>query len=274
MEKLQAALATAREQRNRQTTTHNRDRHGPEGRMADASVSNLWLDLKPFEPVESRLRTHRVVTSHASSEATPFDVLRTKILLQMRKNNWTRLAITSPMPRSGKTTVACNLALGLGRQRDLRAALFDLDLKDPSIHSFFGHQPEHSSGEVLAGDVSFAEQALRIGSNVAVSMGHKLELDPTRLLLAEDTALRLDEIEATYKPDVMIFDLPSILSGDNARAFLKNVDCALIVTRANSTRYGQFDTCEREIAQYTNVLGVVLNACKYSGAPGDDGLVG
>lgn len=272
MEKLQAALASAREERSRQTA-HHRDRRGPEARMADASVSNHWLELTPFDPVESRLRTNRVVTSHASSEATPFDVLRTKILLQMRKNNWTRLAITSPMPQSGKTTVACNLALGLGRQRDLRAALFDLDLKDPSIHKFFGHKPPHSPGEVLAGEVSFAEQARRIGSNVAISMGHKLEQDPTRLLLDEATAQRLDEIEAAYRPDVMIFDLPSILSGDNARAFLKNVDCALIVARANATRYGQFDTCEREIAQDTNVVGVVLNAYRYSGVPGDDGTV-
>ena len=58
----------------------------------------------------------------------------------------------------------------------------------------------------------------------------------------------------------MIYDTPSILVGDNTRAFLKNVDCALIVVRANNTKYGHFDACEREIAEYTNVLGVVLNA--------------
>ena len=58
----------------------------------------------------------------------------------------------------------------------------------------------------------------------------------------------------------MIFDMPSILVGDNTRAFLKNVDCALIIVRANGTRYGHFDACEREIAEHTNVLGVVLNA--------------
>jgi Mrp family chromosome partitioning ATPase len=70
----------------------------------------------------------------------------------------------------------------------------------------------------------------------------------------------LHSIQATYEPDIMIFDMPSILVGDNTRAFLKNVDCALIVARANNTKYGHFDACEREIAEYTNVLGVVLNA--------------
>jgi protein-tyrosine kinase len=63
----------------------------------------------------------------------------------------------------------------------------------------------------------------------------------------------------------MIFDLPSILIGDDARAFLQHVDCALILTRADQTRYGDFDSCEREVREYTNVLGVVLNGYRHSG---------
>ncbi len=66
----------------------------------------------------------------------------------------------------------------------------------------------------------------------------------------------------------MIFDMPSILVSDNTRAFLSNVDCAVIIARANNTRYGHFDACEREIAEYTNVLGVVLNAFPTKDTPG------
>jgi len=50
------------------------------------------------------------------------------------------------------------------------------------------------------------------------------------------------------------------LVNDETRAFLRNVDCALIVIRASVTRYAQFDICEQEIAEQTNVLGTVLNA--------------
>jgi len=46
---------------------------------------------------------------------------------------------------------------------------------------------------------------------------------------------------------------------DDTRAFLKNVDCALIIVRADQTKYSHFDISEREIAEHTNVLGVVLN---------------
>lgn len=260
MEKLQAALEKARGTRQATGAPSQRDQaqHGRPHRST--SVDGLWQDLTPFEVRPHQLERNRLVTRQANAKAAPFDILRTKVLVQMRQNGWKRLAITSPMPQSGKSTTACNLALGLGRQKDLRTMLLDLDLRDPSVSAFLGVQPEHEIGSVLNGEVSFADQAMRYGSNVAISMAKRPDADPARLLLAEETARAIDDIEKTYQPDLMIFDLPSMLVNDDTRAFLKNVDCALIVVRANLTRYGQFDVSEREIAEQTNVLGVVLNA--------------
>ena len=258
MEKLQAALEKARSRREVGTQIKNprsEATRSPLGRKA-----NLWAELKEIELSAPVLFDHHVVSQKAGAKTTPFDILRTKILLQMRSNGWKRLAITSPMPQSGKTTMACNLALGLGRQGELNTMLFDLDLQDPSIGDFLGYKPEVHIGDMLAGKVTFAEQAVRLGNSVAVSIATHREKDPTRVLLANQTQKTLDEVQAIYDPDIMLFDMPSILTGDNTRAFLKNVDCSLIVARANDTKYGHFDACEREIAEYTNVLGVVLNS--------------
>jgi Mrp family chromosome partitioning ATPase len=266
MEKLQAALAKAR--KSREQISAQRDPLQPQSRPQTAGtrpLDGLWNDLAPCELSEESLLRHRLVTHEATSAAAPFDILRTKVLLQMRQNNWTRLGITSPMPRSGKTTTSCNLALGLGRQRDLRAVLMDTDLRDPSVHHFFGVRPPHGIGELLHGQVGFAQQALRIGDNIACSMATAPENDPARVLLSGQTANVIKSVEDEYQPDIMIFDLPSVLPHDDTRAFLENVDCALIVVRANETRYGQFDKCEREVAEYTNVLGVVLNAYSTGG---------
>jgi protein-tyrosine kinase len=266
MEKLQAALEKAREARTAKPPAVPLSARKARPGTSPSGVDQTWNALTPFEVDDRHLLQHLVVSRAAGQAATPFDILRTKTLLQMRQNGWKRLAITSPMPRSGKTTLACNLALGLGRQRDIRSMLFDLDLRDPSIHHFFEITPPHSIGEMLTGEISFAEQGLRYGDNVAVSMARYPENDPTRLLLAEETAEVLDTIEAAYKPDLMVFDLPSVLVNDDTRAFLKNVDCALIVIRAETTRYHQFDVCEREIAEHTNVLGVVFNAYRHAEA--------
>jgi len=263
MERLQAALDKARKSRDTPVDPPRRRVNSRVLRDQHTGQESLWQALAPFTVQPRHLETHRIVTHAATRAATPFDILRTKVLLQMRQNGWKRLAITSPMPKSGKTTTACNLALGLGRQRDLRAMLFDLDLRDPSVHTFFESNPPHSIEQLLNGEVGFAQQGLRIGENVAVSMSHGPIADPTQLLLDEQTTEVLDAVEAEYKPDLMIFDLPSVLVNDDTRAFLKNVDCALIVIRADVTHHSQFNTCEREIAEQTNVLGVVLNAYRY-----------
>jgi len=259
MEKIQAALEKARARRDvsgqgaAQPTV-------PPSSPATGRKARLWADIKEIAMSPEALSHHRVVTQKASDEAAPFDILRTKVLLQMRQNGWKRLAITSPMPQSGKTTTACNLALGLGRQSGLRVMLFDMDLKNPSVSKFIGYRAEVPIADMLSKKVAFADQAVRVGENVAISLSENIETDPTRILLSHQTEETLDELQATYEPDMMIFDMPSILMGDNTRAFLKNVDCALIVARANTTRYGHFDTCEREVAEHTNVVGVVLNA--------------
>lgn len=264
MEKLQAALEKARKSRQVESAksphTSRHKTNAPRGN----GVDTLWQNLPQFDTSHRHLETQRIFTRVAGAKATPFDILRTKVLLQMRQNGWKRLAITSPMPRSGKTTTACNLALGLGRQQGMRSILLDLDLRDPSVSKFVDTTPDHSIGDVLTGDVAFEDQAMRFGDNVAFSMSKAPESDPTRLLLAEDTVSVIDNIEKTYQPDIMIFDLPSMLVNDDTRAFLKNADCALIVARAGMTRYGQFDACEREIAEHTNVVGVVLNAFRYA----------
>lgn len=261
MEKLQAALERARQ--NRSSTNAKRPLLSKAPKARPTNVDDLWAELPNITLKADTLEKNRLVTQAPNNKATPFDILRTKVLLQMRQNGWKRLAITSPMPNSGKTTMACNLAMSLGRQRDLRTIVMDFDLRDPSIYKFLDYTPKHSLGEVISGKVDFSEQAVRLNDNVVFSLTSHAERDPARLLLAEDTSAVIDAIDQAYEPDIMIFDLPSLLVNDDTRAFLKNVDCALIILRANKTQYSQFDQSEREIAEQTNVLGVVLNAFKY-----------
>lgn len=257
MEKLQKAIEKARHKRDDTTPA------APRAKPRAKSNVDDWAALKPLELDSALLHRNRVVTLTANAAATSFDILRTKILLQMREQGWTRLAITSPHPACGKTTIACNMALGMTRQPDLNAMLFDLDLRRPGVARTLGHTPEHSIREMIVGNVDFDAQAVRVGGNLAISMARTPMADPTSLLLDQATTDRLNAIEAAYKPDLMIFDLPPLLTGDDTRAFLKNVDCALLVVRAEETKSAQIDTSEKEIAKYTNVLGMVLNSCRH-----------
>jgi Mrp family chromosome partitioning ATPase len=204
-----------------------------------------------------------VVAVGGGAEANAVDMLRTRIVQLMRQNGWKRLAVTSPDKSAGKSTTCCNLLASLSRQTDRRTMLFDLDLRRPALASILGHKGELSFAAVLAGEVPFEKQAVRFSEMSAVSMNYRPERNPSELLLSDRTASVLAQIEKTYQPDIMIFDMPPMLVTDDALAFLKNVDCAMIVAGAESTTIDQIDTCEKEIAGQTNMLGVVLNKCRY-----------
>ncbi|MEP1612838.1 MAG: CpsD/CapB family tyrosine-protein kinase [Roseobacter sp.] len=267
MEKLQAALAKARDQR----AGLSDPAPAPRQQSVEPEIPpSTWEGLKRIDLSTDVLRKNRIVSQEAIQASNSFDVLRTKTLMLMQENGWNRLAITSPGSGSGKSTMACNLALGLGRQSNLRTMLFDFDLGDPSIHTYFGIESPNNFSEVLSGKVPFEDHALRVSENVAVVVSPTPEADPTRLILSDTMPTFLDWAQDLYAPDVMIFDLPSILGGDRARAFLKHTDCALIVAMADRTGFGHFDVCEREVAESTNVLGVVVNGCHPRGMPRDD----
>ena len=58
--------------------------------------------------------------------------------------------------------------------------------------------------------------------------------------------------------------MPPMLMSDDAMAFLPHVDCVLLVAAAEKSRLDEVDKCEQELAEQTNVLGVVLNKCRYT----------
>lgn len=266
MEKLRSALDQARSERAQSAQKKTgKDLGGrPSGatQVAD-DIQRLWAALPEGAPDPAHLTRNRVVTHSYSREATVFDILRTKMVLQMRKNGWRKLAITSATPTCGKTTVTCNMAMGLSRQNELRAVVMDLDLRNPSMSQMLGLTPSRDVTRVLDGEIPFEEQALRIRESVAVSLAKSRAMDPTRFLLGQTTDEALARIEAEYAPDLMIFDTAPVMVSDDTRAFLGKVDCAMIVACAERTTVKQIDTCEREIAEQTNVLGVVLNQTRF-----------
>ncbi len=270
MEKLQAALARAREKRNndgrpvRSDYSHSA-RSNLRGSKREA-VDARWEEIPTFEAPEKALHKSRVYAGEATPEAQHFDILRTKLLLEMRRNNWTRIAITSATPGCGKTTMACNLIAGFGRQPEDRGILFDLDFRRPSVAKTFGAAPSASLKDVFLEDVEFKDQALRFQPNTAISVTTRPHSDPAQIILSSQTAEVLDQIQADYTPDLMLFDMPPILVSDETRGFLKLVDAVLILAAAENTTVAQIDEVEREVARYSNVAGIVLNKARFMSA--------
>ncbi len=228
-----------------------------------AEVDAAWADLAPVRLDPRHLQRNRIVAHGSGSEAVPFDMMRTRFLQQMRLNGWTRIAVTSPSPSCGKSTVAANLAFSLARQSDLRVILAEVDLRRPVLTSMLGIAARHSFGGVLSGSAQFGDNAVRSGENLAIATSALPMRASAEVLQAPRAAEVIAAIDARYAPSVMIFDMPPMLVGDDVMAFADKVDCVLLIAAAESSTIAEVDSCERDLAQQTNVLGVVLNKCRY-----------
>ncbi|KFE34399.1 CpsD/CapB family tyrosine-protein kinase [Thioclava atlantica] len=231
-------------------------------------VGGAWNALKPFEPNPVQLRTSRVVAREGGAEAAPFDLMRTKILQQMRTNGWTRLAITSPTAGCGKSTIALNLAFSFARQHELYSLLIEADLRRPTLARLLqieqSEPPGPQMSDVFTGAAEFADHARRIGDNFALGVNSRPAGRPSELLNASTTPQALKRIEAIYAPDLVIFDTAPVLVSDDTLALAEHVDCVLIIAAAEESTIKQIDLCERELAERTNVMGVVVNKFRFA----------
>ena len=261
MERIQEALAKARAQRQQQGSSTRTQHVAPPAPRQP--VEEAWGALAPFKLNRAGLRRQRVVATEAGRDAAPYDLLRTKIIHQAQINDWCRVAIVSPDMAAGKTTTLANLAFSFERQRDMRVICLDLDLRRPTLHKVLTQKPDHSMADVLEGRVRFAEHGLRLGERVGFGLNNGPSPNPSEILLSRAARDVLDGIEQDYAPDLTFFDISPLNASDDNIAFLQNVDCAVIIAAAESTPMNRIDQAERQVAELTNVMGIVLNKCRY-----------
>lgn len=264
MERLHAALEKARAKREALEPGQATRVKGQPRPKATESVSDAWAELAPLVIKERKLVRNRVITLGGGADAAPYDMLRTKITQKALAEGWRRIAITSPHSACGKSTTAANLAFSMGRQKDMRTLVLDFDLRRMGLAKILAQKLEHSMGDVLERRVAFKDHGLRYEDNVAFGLNFGTVKDPSEILQSRKTIDVISEIEATYKPDIVIIDTPPLMASDDSYGFLKNVDCALLIIAAEQTSMAEIDVAERQLAELTKVMGIVLNKCRYT----------
>ncbi|MFA7433236.1 MAG: CpsD/CapB family tyrosine-protein kinase [Gemmobacter sp.] len=272
MERLQVAVAKAREARNRERAERPAPAPGQAAAVLSSAapttpevVTAAWQALAEMKVDRAQLNRKRVVSIETGPEAGPYDLLRTRIIHQAQTHGWKRVAVVSPHSGCGKTTTVANLAFSFGRQRDLRTMLIDVDLRRPALATLLLQKPAHTMADVFEGRIPFAEHGLRYGGNLAFGLNRGPVRNPSELLQSLQTRQVLEDLDETYAPDLMIFDISPLMASDDNIAFLQHVDCAVLVAAAERTPMDQIDVAERQISELTNVMGIVLNKCRYSG---------
>jgi Mrp family chromosome partitioning ATPase len=213
------------------------------------------------------------------------------------------ILVTSALPGEGKTTLTKSLAVGFfegGRN----VLLIDADLRRPTLHRFFGVEPEQGLSDVLRSTTSLssavhavaplngevqhvAEQDMTAKANAvsleskAASNGHStaagpvLHLlasggevaDPAALLGSVQMARLLAEAAATY--DVVLIDSSPLLAVSDVVPLATSVDGVIVVTRSQYTTREAAQSFRKALERLPDVtvVGLVANGVRDSTVP-------
>jgi len=215
---------------------------------------------KVVDVSQSVLEKNRLVAALAGHELTDaYRILRTRVLQSMNKNDWHTLAITSPASGAGKTLTAINLSISLAREVNRTVLLVDFDLRRPSVHSYFGYDPEYGLSDYLFGDIEL-ESILFSPSidRLVILPGRESVHNSSEMLRSPKMVALVEELKSRYSDRLIIIDLPPILAVDDALAFAPFVDSMLMVVENGATKK---EDLEKAMALLKNVplVGTVLN---------------
>lgn len=231
------------------------------GASPDREVALAYWDDLPALAVEPKALLKKRIVAHDASrpETEIFSVLRTKVLLEIRKHGWKRVAITSPTRGCGKSLVSANLAISLSNHPDLRTVLLDMDLRQPSLNEYFGIETENSISDALTGKVGISAALNRIGPRLAVGVGVNALANTGAILSSQATKEALREIETKYEPDLILFDTPPMNYLDDMLALFTETDAVILLLGGGTSTQEETETAKAMIEKHSTLLGIVLN---------------
>ncbi len=220
----------------------------------------IYTETQVFRPSQHVLDENRILGGLSAGVATDaYRMLRTRVLQKMRDNGWTSLMVTSAGVGEGKSLTATNLAISLAREVSHTVLLADLDLRRPGLHELFGFQPKAGVVDCLRDGVPISDVLFNPSIDRLVVLPARQRVESSSELLGSPEMLDvIADIKNRYPDRIVIFDLPPVLSTDDALAFSPNVDAVLLVVQEGHTSQSELRAVY-EVLGDANILGVVLN---------------
>ncbi len=210
----------------------------------------------------AHLASNRIIAhDHGELHATSFNMLRTQVLQSMDAKDWRFLGITSPTSNCGKTVTAVNLALSIGRQPERSALLLDLDLRKPQVAKCLGLRPKDGVLSVLENRCPLADAIVEVGIGDCRMMVLPTESPTSRSsdrMASRAMNEMMQQIKEEFRSQIIIVDLPPLLTSDDVLAVLPKLDCVVLVTAVGTTRPTEVKDSAKHL-QSTEVVRLVVN---------------
>ncbi len=201
------------------------------------------------------------------------------------------IAVTSGLPREGKTTTTVNLAVSLALS-GARVAVIEADLRRPMIHRYFHVSSAAGVSTVLAGMHDLPRVMQRVKIDQFAPVGHKagrgaslqkqternllciasgpLPPNPAELIGSQQMKTLIEDAAALA--DYVLIDTPPVLVVADALGLMAQVDAVVVCARINSTTIEearQVRTLMHRIGART--IGVVAGGVKAASGRRYDG---
>ena len=229
-----------------------------------------WHELDNVEPGTSRkdgTALPVVDAARDSASVRAFDQLRTRLRQITQEHGWTNIGITTPTSGCGNTFTAVNLALSLSRVKGSRTVLMDFNLRRPGVAKALDVTSRGSMRDFLMGNSPIGDHMVKVSDTLALGLNNGADAEPAETLQSAEAAHTMERMRATLQPEIVLYDLPAMLTHDDVSAYLPQLDGVLLVSDGTQTMGRELMECERLLNNQVPLLGVVLNRARADSIP-------
>jgi len=231
------------------------------------------LKFKSKQSAAERLNAMANGNHHQFTEA--IRTIRTGIMLSAIDNPHKVILVTSALPGEGKSTVAANLAIAMGKLE--RVLLLDADLRRPTVGKHFGmNTKEKGLSELVSGAATFKDCLERNEEyNIDVMHAGIIPPNPLELLASNRFKAVLKSMENHY--DRIIIDSTPVQAVSDVLVMSQYAKGVVYVVKADITPERVIKNCLKRLREVNApIIGVVLNQVdiKKSVRYGHDGYEG
>ena len=172
------------------------------------------------------------------------------------------LAISSPIPNSGKTTVSLHLgqaAAAMGQ----RVLIVDTDLRRPSLQNRLGLRGQQGLTEFVTAGLGFEEvlQKVPLDNNLFVVTAGTVPPDSTKVLSSKRMQRFMEQAKQNF--DLVLYDTPPLLGFADAYLVAAQTAGFLMVVGLGRMKRSLLERSMEELrVSGINALGVVVNGAK------------
>jgi capsular exopolysaccharide synthesis family protein len=193
--------------------------------------------------------------------AEEFRIIRTQVLFGNPDLSHKLIAITSPSPGDGKTSLAVNLAISIAKA-GRRVLLVDGDLRKPDVHRVFNIPDSPGFAELIQGshEPGAVIKKSEIDGLEILPAGTPINR-PSELLSRPEMARLLSALGELY--DHIVIDTAPLLPVSDTHVLAGMVDGVIVSFNAEVDRDTVSVTQDILRRSRANVIGSVMNQVKY-----------